>query len=249
MLASVEAARKSSGGHVIQNLGYTLVIYEVLYHIGGMSEPGQSHQQRVISLLQERGIARLSEFIAAGITSATIARMEKRGELLQLGRGLYQLPDADLDANHSLAEAAKRVPKGVICLVSALAFHELTDTIPSHVWMAIGSKDWRPKVDSPPLQFVRFGLKVLNVGIEEHLIEGVTVRIYSPAKTVVDLFRYRQREGVRFQQSTGLNLAVEGMREALRGGKATPAEMAAYANDAGIWKIVQPYLETLTANG
>src|SRR5262245_10240338 len=106
-----------------------------------MSETGQSHQQRAISLLRERGIARLSEFIAAGITSATIARMEKRGQLLQLGRGLYQLPDTELDANHSLAEAAKRVPRGVVCLASALAFHDLTDTIPSRVWMAIGSRD------------------------------------------------------------------------------------------------------------
>jgi predicted transcriptional regulator of viral defense system len=85
----------------------------------------QSHRQCAISLLQERGIARLSEFVAAGITSATIVRMEKRGELNRLGRGLYQLPDAELDANHSLAEAAKRVRRGVICLASALAFHEL----------------------------------------------------------------------------------------------------------------------------
>lgn len=210
---------------------------------------GQNHQQRAVSLLRERGIARLSEFIAAGITSATIARMEKRGELLQLGRGLYQLPDAELDANHSLAEAAKRVPKGIICLVSALAFHELTDTIPSRIWVAIGSTDRRPKIESPPIQFVRFGVKTLDVGIEEHVIEGVQVRIYSPAKTVVDLFRYRRQEGRRFQQSTGLNLALEGLREALRSGKARPSEIASYAQDAGVWKVVQPYLEALTANG
>jgi len=214
-----------------------------------MAENVQSHQQRATSLLRERGIARLSEFIAAGITSATVARMEKRGELVQLGRGLYQLPYAELDANHSLAEAAKRVPKGVICLASALAFHQLTDTIPSRIWMAIGSKDRRPKVESPPMQFVRFGAKTLNAGVEEHLIEGVKVRIYSPAKTVVDLFRYRRQEGRRFQQSTGLNLAIEGMREALRSGKARPSEIASYAHDAGVWKVMQPYVETLTANG
>jgi len=214
-----------------------------------MSAVDQTHQERAISLLRERGIARLSEFIAAGITSATIGRMEKRGEVLQLGRGLYQLPDADIDANHSLAEAAKRVPRGVVCLVSALAFHELTDTIPSRIWMAIGSTDRRPKVESPPIQFVRFGAKTLDAGIEEHAIEGVTVRIYSPAKTVVDLFRYRRSEGRRFQQSTGLNLAIEGLREALRSGKARPSEIASYAENAGVWKVVQPYLEAFTANG
>jgi len=105
--------------------------------------------------------------------------------------------DASIDTNHSLAEAAKLVPKGVICLTSALAFHELTDTIPARVWMAIGAKDRLPRVHHPPLQFVRFGQKVLTTGIEEHLIEGVRVRIYSPAKTVVDLFRYRRSAGKR----------------------------------------------------
>ncbi len=187
---------------------------------------------------------RLSEFTHAGITAATIKRMEEKGALVQLSRGLYQLPDASLDPNHSLAEAAKRVPKGIICLTSALAFHELTDTIPSRVWMAIGPKDWRPRVTHPPLQIVRFGPKVLTSGIEEHMIEGVLVRIYDPAKTVVDLFRYRQSAGTRYQRSPGLNIALEGLREALRTRKATPAEIARYAEGAGIWKVVEPYLQT-----
>lgn len=234
---------------MIQNVIYDLDTYDFLYHKKGMSEKSPSYSQQAISLLRQRGIARLSEFIAEGITSATIARMQKRGELLQLGRGLYQLPDAELDVNHSLAEAAKRVPKGVICLGSALAFHQLTDTIPSRIWMAIGSKDRLPKVDSPPLQFVRFGAKSRNTGIEEHSVEGVNVRIYDPAKTVVDLFRYRRQEGRRFSQSPGINLAIEGLREALRSGKAKPSEIASYALSAGIWSVMQPYLETLAANG
>jgi hypothetical protein len=114
--------------------------------------------------------------------------------------------------------------------------------------MAIGSKDWRPRIDSPVIQFVRFGIKVLNKGVEEHVIEGVSVRIYNPAKTVVDLFRYRRRAGKRYQKSPGLNLAIEGLREALRQRKATPSEIARYAIQAGIWKVVQPYLEAMTAN-
>jgi predicted transcriptional regulator of viral defense system len=95
-------------------------------------------QDQALSLLRERGMARLSELTKAGVTAATVSRMKQRGLILQLGRGLYQLPDAATDANHTLAEAAKRVPRGVVCLTSALAFHELTDTIPAHVWMAIG---------------------------------------------------------------------------------------------------------------
>ena len=193
-------------------------------------------------------MARLSELATEGITAATLTRMREKGLILQLSRGLYQLPAAGGDINHALAEAAKLVPKGVVCLVSALAFHQLTDTIPRSVWMAIGPKDRRPAVTQPPLQIVRFREKMLHAGIEEHRIEGVTVRIYNVAKTVVDLFRYRQSAGRRYKKSPGLNLALEGMREALRQRKATPAQIAEYASEAGIWKSLQPYLEAMTAN-
>ena len=191
---------------------------------------------------------RLSEFSDAGIAATTISRMKAKGLIHQLGRGLYQLSDASLDANHSLAEAAKLVPKGIVCLVSALAFHELTDTMPSRIWMAIGAKDRRPRVTRPVIQFVRFGEKVLKSGVKEHLIEGVPVRITTPAKTVVDLFRYRRSAGKRYQKSPGLNLAIEGLREALRLRKAIPSEIARYATEGGVWKVVQPYLEAMTAN-
>lgn len=211
------------------------------------SEP-QGLQDRAVVLLKRQGMVRLSEFVAAGITAATISRMKQKGDVVQLGRGLYQLSDASIDANHTLAHVAKIVPAGVICLVSALAFHELTDTIPPRIWIAIGTKDRKPSLLRPALQVVRFGEKVLRTGISKHVIEGVTVQIYNPAKTVVDLFRYRQRAGQRFQKSPGLNLALEGMREALRQRKATPAQIAKYANDAGVWKALQPYLEAMTAN-
>jgi predicted transcriptional regulator of viral defense system len=213
-----------------------------------MTSAPNRQQDRAISLLKQRGIARLSELTDAGITAATVSRMKEKGLLLRLGRGLYQLPGSALDVNHSLAEAAKLVPRGVVCLVTALAFHELTDNIPSRVWMAIGPKDRRPRAAHPPLQFVRFRDKMLRSGVDEHLIEGVRVRIYNPAKTVVDLFRYRQRAGQRYQKSPGLNLALEGLREALRTRKATPAEIARYATEGGIWKVVQPYLDAMTAN-
>ena len=157
-----------------------------------MAPKTETQRDRVISALQQRGMARASELLKMGVTATTVSRMQKNGQIVQLGRGLYQLPDAPLDANHAMAQAAKRAPRGIICLTSALAYHELTDTIPSRVWMAIGPKDWRPLVTSPAVQFVRFGAKVLDTGVKEHLIEGVPVRIYNPAKTVVDLFRYRQ---------------------------------------------------------
>jgi predicted transcriptional regulator of viral defense system len=214
-----------------------------------MTHPTQTQQDRAILLLQERGMARLSELTAAGITRATVKRMKEKGLVTQLGRGLYQLPEAEIDTNHSLAEAAKQVPKGVVALTSALAFHELTDTIPSRVWLAIGPKDRHPRSTHPPLQVVHFKPERLHEGVETHSIEGVPVKIFNPAKTVVDLFRYRHRAGTRYRHSPGQNLALEGLREALRTRKATSAQIANYARKAGIWKAMQPYLEAMTANG
>ncbi|HZR74293.1 type IV toxin-antitoxin system AbiEi family antitoxin domain-containing protein [Bradyrhizobium sp.] len=214
-----------------------------------MNAISERQQDRAVAVLKQRGMARLSELVDAGITAATVSRMERQGLITRLARGLYQLPDASLDANHSLAEAAKLVPKGVVCLVSALAFHELTDAVPGRVWMAIGSKDRRPETSHPPLQFVRFPDKLLRSGVKEHRIEGVRVRITDPARTVIDLFRYRQRAGKRYQRSPGLNLALEGLREALRTRKVSPSDIARYATETGIWKVVQPYLTAMTANG
>jgi predicted transcriptional regulator of viral defense system len=213
-----------------------------------MTSHPSTQQERILSLLKRQGMMRLSEFMKEGITETTVARMLEKGLINKLSRGLYQLPDAPLDTHHALAEAAKRVPKGIICLVSALAYHELTDTIPRAVWLAIGPKDRRPRPTQAPLQIVRFPGKLFSGGVEEHTIEGVTVRIYNPAKTVVDLFRYRQSAGKRYKTSPGLNIALEGLRTALRQRKATPAKIAEYADEAGIWKAVRPYLEAMTAN-
>jgi len=193
-------------------------------------------------------MVRHAEFAKAGIAPSTVTRMMKDGRVTRLSRGLYQLADAQLDTHHALAEAAKLVPRGIICLVSALAFHELTDTISPRVWMAIGPKDRKPSIERPPIQFVRFSGKLLRSGIEMHTIEGVQVPITNPARTVVDLFRYRQSAGRRYQKSPGLTLALEGLKETLRQRKGSPAEIARYAEDAGVWKVVQPYLEAMTAN-
>jgi predicted transcriptional regulator of viral defense system len=214
-----------------------------------MERGPERQEDRATTLLRARGMARLSEFIKEGITAAAISRMEQKGLLNQLSRGLYQLPDAPLDANHSLAVAAKLVPNGVICHDSALAFHELTDRIPPFVWVAIGPRDWRPKIAQPRIQIARFGPKVFDKGIEYHTIESVSVAIYSPAKTIVDLFKGAGRQKAFYNSSIGFALAMQGMKEALRLRKATPAEIAKFAVEAGIWeKVVQPRLEALTVD-
>jgi predicted transcriptional regulator of viral defense system len=228
---------------------YNIDISKVLYHKHFMETEQPRQEDRATTLLRERGMMRLSEFLKEGITAATISRMEQKGLLNQLSRGLYQLPDAPLDGNHSLAVAAKLVPNGVICHDSALAFHELTDRIPPFVWMAIGPRDWRPKIIQPRIQIMRFGAKVFDKGIEHHTIESVSVAIYSPAKTIVDLFKSATHQKAFYNSSTGFAHATQGMKEALRVRKATPADIAKFAVEAGIWeKVVQPRLEALTVD-
>lgn len=200
-----------------------------------------THRDRIIDVLSRRGMARLSELKDAGVTATSVSRMEREGAIIRLGRGLYQLPDAPLEEHHALAEAAKLVPRGVICLVSALAFHELTDRIPKRVWMAIGPSDWRPRLSYPPMRFVRFSAASLQRDIATSLIEGVEVRITGAARTIVDLFRYRR--------TVGEDLAIEGLREALRTRKATPAELHTLAAEAKQWRIMRPYLEAMTLDG
>lgn len=214
-----------------------------------MATQQQTQSGQALALLKARGLVRQSEFAKAGITAATIRRLKDKNLVVQPGRGLYQLPDAPLDEHQSLAEVAKRVPRGVVCLVSALAYHGLTDTIPSRVWIAIGPRDHRPIIDHPRVHFVRFGERVLHTGIVRARIGRVDVPVYGPAKTVVDMFRYRQSAGRRYKRSPGLALALEGLREALRQRKATPAQIARYAEEGGVWKVVRPYLEAMTANG
>ena len=205
-----------------------------------MPKPGTQRDQAT-NLLRYKGIVRLSEFKAAGITAATISRMVHDGAVIRLARGLYQLPDAPLDANHTLAEAAKRVPKGVVCLVSALAFHELTDQLPRAVWMAIGTKDWAPKEGSPPIHIVRFTEALLTDDVITVQIESVPVKIFGVAKTIADCFRHRR--------TVGQSVALEGLQEALRQRRAAPAEIARHAERGGVSTVIRPYLEALTANG
>lgn len=205
-----------------------------------MPKPGTQRDQAT-DLLRNQGIVRLSEFRDAGITAATISRMVEDGDVVRLARGLYQLPDAPLDANHTLAEAAKCVPKGVVCLVSALALHELTDQLPRAVWMAIGKKDWAPKDGRPPIHIVRFTDALLSDDVIKVQIEGVPVKIFGVAKTIADCFRHRR--------TVGQSVALEGLQEALRQRKATPAEIARHAERGGVATVMRPYLEALTANG
>ena len=203
-------------------------------------EKPRTQRELAEALLRDRGILRLVELREAGVTAATMSRMVRAGEVIRLSRGIYQLPDAELDPNHSLAQAAKQVPKGIVCLVSALAFHGLTDQLPPKVWIAIGSKQWAPQRDRIPIRVVRFTDRLLGEGYETHVIEGVPVKVFEVAKTVADCFRHRGK--------VGLPVAIEGLHQALRQRKATPAEISQQAEKGGVSTVMRPYLEALTAN-
>jgi predicted transcriptional regulator of viral defense system len=229
LLAFTPEWYKSSDNHLIRPRIYPMPAADT-----------STQRTQALALLRRRGMTRLAEFNAAGITATTVSRMERAGEVVRLARGLYQLPDAALDAQQSLAEAARLVPKGVICLASALAFHGLTDQMPPKVWIAIGRKDWRPRITYPPIRIARFSDELLRRGVEHKKIAGTSVPVFGVAKTVADLFRYRR--------TVGDALAIEGLRRALRQRKATPAEITREAIAAGVWATMEPYVIALTSD-
>jgi predicted transcriptional regulator of viral defense system len=200
-----------------------------------------SQRDRLRNLIQERSLLRAQDIRDAGIAGTTIKRALKDGDIIRIGRGLYQNPRAQFNGDVTLAEVAKRIPKGVIAMVSALAYHGLTDQMPRRTWVAIGSSDWLPVQNSLPIRIVRFSDKYLNQGIEQHNICGVDVAIYSVAKTLADLFRNTRL----IDRSIG----IEGLRFALDQRKATPSQIAEAARAGGAWRTMRPYLEALTFNG
>ena len=200
-----------------------------------------SQRDRAVKLIEKHGILRCAELIHAGIHPETLSRLVKEGAITRDVRGLYQSADVDISTQHGLAEVAKLVPKGIICLVSALQFHELTLQLPRQVWVAIHSKARKPKVEYPPIRVARFGKAAFSLGVQVHSIDGVSVPVFSPAKTVVDCFRFRK--------AVGLDVALEALHNVMESGQAKPAEIAQYAYKTRIWSVLQPYLETVAADG
>src|SRR3546814_533054 len=186
-------------------------------------------------------ILRARELRASGVPPETRSRAVDRGDIDRIARGLYQLHGAPIDTDQGLAEITKRIPNGVIAMVSALAFHGLTDQMPRRVWVAIGPSDWAPVIDYPPVRIVRLADKYRRQGIEHHKVAGVDVPIYSVPKTLADLFRN--------PRLVDRSVAVESLRAALDQRKTSPGDIAEAAAAGGVWKRMQPYLEALSFNG
>jgi predicted transcriptional regulator of viral defense system len=195
---------------------------------------------RALDLLKAKGMLRLKDFIAENIEPETLARLVRDKKIVRPARGLYQLPDVQIDAAHTLTEAAALVPKGIICLVSALQFHTLTLQMPSTVWMAIERTAWKPTISYPPIRFVRFSGWAMTDGVERYPIQSRKIPITNPARTIVDCFRYRNK--------IGIDIAMEGLREGVRHRKCTPDQLWQYAKKAKVWTVMRPYVEAVVAD-
>ncbi|MBI4878384.1 MAG: type IV toxin-antitoxin system AbiEi family antitoxin domain-containing protein [Planctomycetes bacterium] len=183
------------------------------------------------------GIARTRDLERAGISRTQIRRLLERGLIERVGRGLYGRPSAPLTERRHFAEAARRVPGGVICLLSALRFHGLTTQSPFEVWMAIDRKAWRPRCEHPPLRLVYLSGPALREGVEVHDAGGVTLRVFSAAKTVADCFKFRNK--------IGTDVAVEALRDYLR---VHPKHLEAVWRFAAVDRVahvIRPYLEAI----
>jgi len=195
-----------------------------------------TNSERILRLAARQPLVRPRDVEALGIARESLLRLYRQGLLVRPARGVYALPEAPITEHHSLAVIAKLVPRGVICLLSALRFHGLTTQDPHKVWLAIDFKARKPSVASPVLHVVRSSGRALTEGVEEPEIEGVNVRVYSVAKTVADCFKYRNK--------LGTDVAIEALRDALRARKATVDDIYRYAKVCRVANVMRPYLES-----
>lgn len=181
---------------------------------------------------------RTKQVLDEGIHRRTLYYMRDNGDLIQLERGVYQLADNDIIGNPDLVIIAKKIPKGRICLTSALFFHNLTDEIPHEIHIALPTSSWEPVMNYPPINVYRFSEETYNSGIETHILDGAKVKVYTPAKTVADCFKFRNQ--------IGLSVAVEALKRTLTEKKGTVKEILEYAKLCRVENVMKPYLEAFT---
>jgi predicted transcriptional regulator of viral defense system len=199
--------------------------------------PTTSPVLQIADLAKTAGVLRARDLAAHGIARQYLRLAADQGLIVRSSRGLYVPADSPVTEFHSLVQAAKRVPKGVICLLSALSYHGIGTQNPFEVWMAIGAKDRRPAKGTPALRIARFSKPSLEFGVETHDVEGVPLRVFSVAKTVADCFKYRNK--------IGLDVALEALREALRSKRTKPNQIWEAATVCRVANVIRPYMEAL----
>jgi predicted transcriptional regulator of viral defense system len=204
-----------------------------MQHHGGM----ETSHQTILDLAAQRGLIRPRDLAALGLPSVALTRLVRQGLLVRVGRGLYAHPDRSISEHGTLAEVARKHPQAIVCLLSALRVHDLTTQSPFEVWLAIPNKARAPKMDYPPLRIVRFSGAALTDGIEEHQIDGVTVRMTNVARTVADCFKFRNK--------IGLDVAMEALQEAWRTKRVSMDELLRHASLCRVANVMRPYMESL----
>lgn len=198
---------------------------------------GKSKERAVIDLAKKLGTIRIKDLLDRGIHPEFARRLVRKDILARSGRGLYTLAGSEITEHHDFALVGKRLPRGVVCLTSALLFHGIGTQLPRKIWLALEKGSAQPRLSYPPISVVRLSGASFSEGIDIHEIEAVPVRIYNPAKTVVDCFKFRNR--------IGLEAAIEAVRECLHARKATSDEIYHYAKICRVWNVMKPYLEAL----
>lgn len=190
-------------------------------------------------MVRRRGLVRARDLERAGLPTSVLYRLRDQGEIEQVGPGLFRHPEAAITEKHGYAAAAKVLPAGVVCLLSALAFHEIGTQVPHQIWLALPAHSKRPMTTAVPLRIVWFSGEAFTQGVETHKVEGVTVRVYSAAKTIADLFKFRNK--------IGLDVAVEALRDAWSRRLATMDDVLRFARICRVERVIRPYVEAITA--
>ncbi len=194
-------------------------------------------EEQVLKLVRKTGLLRPRDLDTYGIPRKYLNRLYHRGLLRRVARGLYTSSAAEATENRTLAEVSKRIPGGVVCLLSALRFHDLTTQNPFEVWLAVDRKAWRPRITQLPIRIVRCSTLALTRGVEEHKIEGVRVKVTTPARTVADCFKYRNK--------IGLDVAIEALRDCRRSRTCTMDELWQAAKTCRVANVMMPYMESM----
>jgi predicted transcriptional regulator of viral defense system len=193
--------------------------------------------QTVLQIARKNGVVRPKDLTGKGIHRKYLKDLTESGKLQRIERGTYVPADIEPTENHGLVMAARKVPHGVICLLSALQFHGLTTQLPSEIWMTIEARAWQPRLKNITIRFARNSGKAFSDGVQTHLLEGFPVKIYNPAKTVADCFKYRNK--------IGLDVAIEALRDCIKQKKAAYAEIWQFAKICRVTNIIKPYMEAV----
>jgi len=197
-----------------------------------------SKRQQVIELARHIGILRPRDIARRGLPPEYLYQLARLGIMEQTGRGMYRLAGSVPGESQSLVEACARVPHGVICLLTALRFHGITTQTPSEIWMALEGNTRRPAASDLSFRIIRASGTMFSAGIEEHQIDGVTVRIYNLAKTIVDCFKYRNK--------IGIEVGLEALREGWSTRRVSMTDLWQYAKIDRVANVMRPYLEMVS---